>query len=299
MAELSRTGGFAEALAVLGKLTRIEGAVTAAIAKSKVPRREVRMLLTCSTPDEAMNTPLYQYLRALFEQIGLGTMEIAGVDIFNYGFKVEHCPICRLYPNVQGRVTCYVTADTLTQFFTKDMGIPSEVEETKCMNKGDGWCEFAVSMQPLSVYQFALDKTDRAMITRMVEGDASIKAVGGDLGLSEEEMDYRTGVLRRYHILNPRGALTEIGETYCRYAQNFPIEEEDFPPPWHRMSEISGAIAASMSFAEAFTETAESEPIYEVKEEDVVNLVQKAKSSKSFAELLSKQMIHTEDDEGG
>lgn len=299
MTELSRTGGFAEALASLGKLAKIEGAATAALARSKVPVKDVRMLLTCSIPDEVMNTPLFQYMRALFEQIGLGGVEIVNVDIFNYAFAVKDCPICGLYPNVKGKVTCYVTADTLAQFFTKDLRVPSEVEEIKCMNKGDAWCEFAVSMQPLSVYQFALDKTDRAMITKMMKGDTPKKAAEGLIGLSEEEMEYRLGVLRRYYILDRRGKLSEIGETYCRYVQNFPIDEEDFPPPWHRMSEISSAIAASLSFAEAFTETAESEPVYDVKEDEVVNLVQKAKSSKSFAELLSKQMSRAEDDEGG
>ncbi|HAR96923.1 MAG TPA: hypothetical protein DCR97_13340 [Deltaproteobacteria bacterium] len=66
--------------------------------------------------------------------------------------------------------------------------------------------------------------------------------------------------------------------------------EEDFQAPWKDMAIISDAISASTSFAEAFTETANGEPLWEVKEKDIVNLADEAKKSKSFAELLSKQV---------
>ena len=47
---------------------------------------------------------------------------------------------------------------------------------------------------------------------------------------------------------------------------------------------------SSTSFAEAFTETANGESIWDVEEKDIVNLADKAKESKSFAELISKQI---------
>jgi hypothetical protein len=73
------------------------------------------------------------------------------------------------------------------------------------------------------------------------------------------------------------------------------MQDDDFPPPWKDMAEISSAISASTSFAEAFTEAANEEPLWEVKEEDVVNLAEQAKKSVSFAELIAKQ-IKDEDD---
>ena len=56
------------------------------------------------------------------------------------------------------------------------------------------------------------------------------------------------------------------------------------------MSEISGLIASSTSFAEAFTEATDDEPLWEVDEKEVINLAEEAKKSKSFAELLAKQL---------
>ena len=84
--------------------------------------------------------------------------------------------------------------------------------------------------------------------------------------------------------------MTEIGETYHKYGEGMGGEEEDFLPPWKDMAEISNAISASTSFAEAFTETTNGEKIWDVEEKDIVNLADQAKKSMSFAELLSKQI---------
>ncbi|MBI5000648.1 MAG: hypothetical protein HZB92_03855 [Euryarchaeota archaeon] len=290
-------GSFAEAMTVLGNLTKIEGAVQIAIKNSRIPPKETRKLLKCSTSDEAMNTPIFQYLKELFKQIGLGNIELGDAEIFRFSFVVDHCPICKLYPGVKGKVTCYVTADTLAQFFTKDMGIPSTAEEVKCTNHGDKACEFSVSLQPLSVYQMALDATDKKIISTLIEKKETT-SIADAFNLSPEELAYRMDVLRRYHILDDNRAPTEIGDTYCKYVQNFPVEDDDFQPPWHNMSKVSGAISASMSFAEAFSETAEEDAQHDLREKDVVNLAEKAKNSKSFAELVSKNILST-DDSGG
>jgi hypothetical protein len=207
---------------------------------------------------------------------------------------VEDCPVCRLYPNVRGRPTCYITTDTLSQFFNKDLSIPSAAEEIRCMSGGDDFCEFAVSMQPLAVYQMALDACDRDIIGHLSNTKDTL-AIAKAVNLGDDELAYRLEALKRYHILDASWGLTEIGETYQKFGQSFKLPDEDFPPPWRDMSEISESISASVSFAEAFTEAAETEPIFDVKKEDVVNLAEKAKNSRSFAELLSKNISKEEE----
>jgi len=211
------------------------------------------------------------------------------MEIFKLTFRVRDCPVCKLYPNVKNKVTCYVTTDTFVQFFNKDLSIPSTAEEIMCRNRSESACEFVVSMQPLSVYQLALDECDREVIANIMDGKGG-DALAKELNLTAEEVSYRLEALKRYHILDGKYHLTEIGETYQKYGQSFKAAEEDFPAPWKDMSEISESISASVSFAEAFTEAATTEPVLDVRREDVVNLAEKAKSSKSFAELLSKNL---------
>jgi predicted hydrocarbon binding protein len=287
-------GSFAEAVTTLGKLTKMEGAIQAAIKNSRVPVKETRKLLKCSKPEEAENTPVFQFLRELFRQMEMGDLQVNSVDIFKMNFRVPDCPVCKLYPNVKGKQTCYVTNDALMQFFNKDLSIPATSEEIRCMNAGDPYCEFSVSLQPLAVYQLALDACDRNIIGHLPSAkDAG--ALSKALDISEGEAAYRLEALKRYHILDGENRLTEIGETYQKFGESFKLSDEDFSPPWKDMSEISDSISASISFAEAFTEAAETEPIFDVKREDVVNLAEKAKNSKSFAELLSKNLSKEEE----
>ena len=279
-------GSFAETVASLGALTRLESAVAAAIKNSRIPAKESRKFLKCMTAQEASNTALFQFMRNLFDRIGLGQLRLDRNDIFRYVFSVSNCPICKLYPNSQGKKTCYITAESIAEFFEKDLGLPGSCEETSCMNEGSEACAFAVSLQPLAVYQLALDVTDKAIIKAIMES-ATVKSVAEQLEMSDEEALYRLRVLQRYRILDDEYAITEIGETYHKYGEGMPAEE-DFQPPWKDLAEITSAISASTSFAEAFTETANDEPLWDIKEEDIVNLADEAKKSESFAELLSK-----------
>ena len=287
-------GSFAEAVTTLGKLTRMEGAIQAAIKNSRVPPREARKLLKCSKPVEAGNTPVFQFMRELFRRMELGELEMSSVDIFKMTFRVADCPVCKLYQNVKGKRTCYITTDTLAQFFNKDLSIPSSAEEVMCKNSGDEFCEFTVSMHPLAVYQLALDDCDREIIGQL-QGAKDAATIVKATELSGAEFSYRLDALKRYHILDSSNRLTEIGETYQKFGQSFKHLDEEFPAPWKDMSEISESISASVSFAEAFTEAAETEPIFEVKNKDIVNLAEKAKSSRSFAELLSKNLSKEEE----
>lgn len=287
---------FAETIASLGSLTRIESAIAAAIKGSRVPAKETRKMLKCMNVQEAGNTALFQFMRDLFEKCGFGQLELIRNDIFRYDFAIRDSPVCKLYPHVKGKKTCYVTAESIAQFFSKDLGLPGTAEEIACRNAGDSRCEFAVSLQPLAVYQLALDGPDRTIINLITEKKDRAE-IAASLDLGDEELLYRMNVLKRYKILDDVYSLTEIGETYQKYGEGIGGEEEDFLPPWKDMAEISEAISASTSFAEAFTETASDEPLWEdVKEKDIVNLASEAKKSKSFAELLAKQVKSEEEE---
>ena len=105
--------------------------------------------------------------------------------------------------------------------------------------------------------------------------------------------------MKRYHIVDDGGKVTEIGETYHKYGRKPDDEEEDFPPPWQDMAEISQVISSSTSFAEAFLETnKEGGQVEDIEAEDVVNLTEEAKKSTSFAELISKTIIDDDQSEG-
>jgi predicted hydrocarbon binding protein len=280
---------FAETIASLGTLTKLESAVSTAIKSSRVPAKETRKMLKCMSVQEAGNTSLFQFMRDLFEKVGVGQLELIRNDIFRYDFAIENSPVCKLYPHVKGKKTCYITAESISQFFSKDLGLPGTAEEIACRNAGDKRCEFAVSLQPLAVYQLALDSVDKAIISGVMDG-ADPGKISESLEMTEDEARFRMNILKRYKILDDEYHITEIGETYHKYGEGMGGEEEEFQPPWKDMAVISNAISASTSFAEAFTETASKEPLWEVKEKDIVNLADEAKKSKSFAELLSKQV---------
>jgi len=280
---------FAETVASLGTLTKMESAVSAAIKNSRVPPKETRKFLKCMSTQEADNTALFQFMRQLFNKVGMGHLQLIRNDIFRYDFAIEDSPVCKLYPHVTGKKTCYITAESLASFFSKDLNLPSTAEETACKNAGDEKCEFAISLQPLAVYQLALDDVDKVIIIGVIDKNDTAK-IAESLDMTEEEALYRMNILKRYKILDQDYNMTEIGETYHKYGEGMGSEEDDFLPPWKDMAEISNAISASTSFAEAFTETANDEPIWDVEEKDIVNLADKAKESKSFAELLSKQI---------
>ncbi len=290
MEDANDFGSFAEAINTLGTLNKLESAITSAINSSKVPPKEIRKFMKCSSVEEASNTPLFQFMEILFKKIGLGTLKLSQNDIFNYVFTVPDSTVSRLYSNVKNKKVCYTLSEALQQFFEKDLGIPGNVEEIKCVNHGSDVCEFSVTMQPLAVYHHVLDTDDRDIIGHLIESQ-NTRSLADDIGLHEEELKFRIESLRRYHILNDENEVTEIGETYFKYGRKSTDIEEDFPPPWKDMAEISMAISASTSFAEAFLETNRKEPVVEdVKDDAIVNLTEEAEKSTSFAELLSKSI---------
>ena len=196
MADENDFGSFAEAITALGTLNKMEAAVSAALATAKVPGRETRKFMKCGTPEEAMNTALFQFMAMLFKQVGLGTLKLSKSDIFNYSFVVPDSPVCKLYPNAKNRKVCYITAEALQQFFEVDLKIPGNAEEVSCVNAGDSQCEFLVSLQPLAVYQLALDSEDRSVIDSLI-ANIGIGELADSLEMEDEEVKYRLDVLQR------------------------------------------------------------------------------------------------------
>lgn len=294
---LERTS-FAKTLSTLQKLTKMESAIAAAIDASRVPGKEVRKFLKCSSAEQASNTSLFQFMQNLFKSLELGTLEIKEIEHFKHTYTIPHSPVAKLYTGVQDKKTCYITVDTISQFFSKDLNIPCTVEETKCINSGEEVCHFEVNMQPLSIYQIVLDKVDHAIIASLAENRSEMEHLATATSLEDDEISYRLDILNSYYIIDENKSLTKIGNTYFKYGYGvLPDKDEDFSPPWETMTIITEAISSAESFAEAMSETTEGDPIFEIKKEDVVNLAEEAKKSLSFAELLSKTLKSTKKEE--
>ncbi|UCG68209.1 MAG: hypothetical protein JSV09_10325 [Thermoplasmata archaeon] len=281
---------FAEAISTLEKLTKIETRITAVLESSRVPWKESRKLLKCMSSDQISNTPLFQYMQNLFAETGLGKLEILDVGRFQLTFIVNDCGVCALYRTKEMGKVCFITADAILKFFVQDLDLPCSVEETKCTKEGPDYCEFKTDLQPLGVYKIALDDIDRALIGSLLSKEFDIKKLAEANEIMEEEVSYRLKVLESYQIVDANNNVTEIGSTYYKFAQGLRALEEDFDPPWKGLSEITSAIAAKNSFAEAMCETINPEPFIKVNGSEVVNLAEEAKKSKSFAELIAKHV---------
>ena len=183
-----------------------------------------------------------------------------------------------------GRKSCYITVDAIRMFFEMDMNLPSKVVETKCKNIGDEHCEFKVQMQPIAVYKAALDEKDVEILKNIIKRKKS----------ENDEEKIRIEYLKKYKILDESEVVTDIGKTYIKYIESIGIEK-DFEKPWKKLSEVSEIIAASRSFAEAFASSS-LQDIEKIDEENIINLVEEAKKSKSFAELVSKEFKEVDEE---
>lgn len=283
-------GSFAEAISTLEKLTRMETKITAALENSQVPWKESRKLLKCMNPDQMSNTTLFQFMQNLFYETGLGRLEISDVGRFRLNFIVRDCGVCSLYRNKHTGKVCFLIADAILKFFVKNLDLPCSVEEVKCTKEGLDICEFKADLQPLGVYKIALDDTDRFLIGDILGDRFDLAGFAKANEMDEAEVEYRLKVLESYQIVDNSNNITEIGSTYYKFAQGLRALEEDFEPPWVGMAKMSSSIAAKNSFAEAMCETIDPEPFIEVESSEVVNLVEEAKKSKSFAELIAKHV---------
>ncbi len=290
---------FAQRVAALDKMTSLETGISTAIKMSKVPRKEVKKLLIARDENQVRNTPLFQFMQMIFDEIGLGGLDIKEVGRFSYVFSVRNSPIPALIPDAKGK-TCYITADALSAFFTKDLGIPASSEEIRCINEGAETCDFLVKLNAIQAYQSVLDEIDKDIIgLKIKKPSIGVDNIAESLDIDEEEVKYRIETLQHYEILDEEHRVTDIGKTYYRFRMAFPVSEEDFDPPWQMIKEISAAIAAASSFAEAMSERVKEEKkvLSPEEEKNIINLAEEAKKSRSFAELLAKQ-INKEEKEG-
>ena len=295
---------FAEAVNTLSELMKIETAIESALSESHVPHHETRKMLRAMNTMEASATPLCQYISILFEKVGLGKIEITKKEIFRIEFSVSKpCPICKLYKDAHSK-SCYITAETLSKFFTNDLEIPSTAKETACINEGKERCTFLVEMQPLAVYQIALDAVDDDIIEYIFKkkgtsGNANklitCTQISKDLGVDADEVKYHCEILENFKIIDSNLNLTEIGLAYRKHTGKVQKEEKVFPPPWQHLEKITESIASAESFAEAMSRSIKSEEEVVINEKDIINLAEEAKKSKSFAELLFKTLKQEED----
>lgn len=295
---LDSFGSFAETMAVFGKLNGLESKVSAAIEVSKVPPKEIRKMLRGQSLDGIQNTPVFQFLRQLFSQLGFGTIELTGRQDFGYMISIPDSPVCDIFSSMKGKKTCHITTDTIKRIFQEDLGLPGIVSEVLCRNAGSDKCVFEVDLQPLAVYKIALDDIDFQITEKIIKGEFNIEKMSGELGCGMEAIEYRLSVLKRFHIVSEDLEPTEIGKTYYSYGDSLVGKTEDFEPPWKEMSQISHKISDSQSFAQAIKETTgEKTEVVEVDNSTVVNIAGEAKKSKGFAELLSKHYKKVSEDE--
>ncbi len=293
---------FAELMNNFNKLTEMESKIEAAIENSKIPWLETRKFLKSLNLNQVINTPLSQFIHDLFHELGLGELELSQKDNYRYVYKIINCPVCKLFHDVKDKMVCQPTADAISRFFSEDMGLDGDVEETKCVNANDDYCEFRMDLQPFTVLEKAFDKTDIEILSAVNENGSTpgIESISSKLDLDEDEVRARLALLQYYEIVDDDHKITEVGKTFFNYRKDTPFEEEKtFEPPWKSMTELTSTIAATQSFAEALIVVTEEEKLpWEVDESELIDLRERAKDKTSFAELLlSEVKKESEEDE--
>lgn len=258
---------------VFGELTKMEVALSTAITKSKIPAGEIKIMLRSTNPLQVERTPLFQYMKTVFREIGLGNLKCLEISPFQMTFGIRNSKVAKLFSDVKGK-TCYLTADAFAMFFEKDMDISCHVKETECVNNGDEMCKFVVDMDPLGVLKYVIDNIDIEILNSLKKGK----------NIQVEDYEARMFNLQRYGLVE-KNKLTIMGEKYLEIKRSPLIETER---PWKRLSEVSEVTASAKSFAEAFSKTVGEEEVEEIDESKIVNIVDEANKSRSFAELLAK-----------
>lgn len=280
---------FASMMSTFGKLTEIESRIDTGIQQSKVPWSETRKFLKGISQAGIMNTPLYQYMQNLFYEIGLGTLQLEDARDFRYLYSIPDCTVYQLFQDIKDKRVCTPVVEALARFFHEDLGISCNVKETECINAGADSCKFLVEVEPLSVYQILLDDFDMEIMAKLGSSEVATGDLAKDLNKDPDDLQYNMDVLKYYQIIDSGNALTDAGEAYKNFIESHPPETvEEFEPPWKAMERISSAIAATQSFAEAMVEVTEDDGLpWKMDEAEIIDLKDKAKDKKSFAEFLS------------
>ena len=286
-----RSRSFAELIATLDRLNALESAIVDIVSRSEVPRIEVRRLLRCATSMEAENTPAVQFMRQVFRQVGL-TVSLVKVHPFSLSFEVPHSPYIDLVRTPERKPACHLTAEAISRFFTRDLGIGCTTQEVTCLNAGDTACTFTTVLKQGDVRELLLDRTDR-MFLKSLHGGETLDEARRSLDLAEPELEVRLGILARFGLVTRSGQLTEAGNREAR--SPLPnADEEDVAPPWRELEQISEAVSYAASFAEAARETL---PVDITRAPLDEALGQEARGARSFAELLGRKARHYEDED--
>lgn len=282
--------GFAQAIAALKKLNQLESDIATIISSCKVPLREARKFLRCTMPEQVANISLFQYMKALFMQLGID-IEVSRIEPYTYYFLAKESAISDLYSGTKGR-TCHLVCEAIARFFNRDLNLSVSAEEIRCVNAGDKVCEFETTVNREDYCMMTLSDEEKHILQEL----AGSKGKTGDLdfsGMSSEELEFKMAMFRKLDLIDDDGNPTELGVR----SSSKHVEEEEFDTPWKDMGEVSTAISSAVSFAEAshLSLPEEAEKPYQTgKAPDQ----KEVKGYKSFAELLAKQVDKESDSEG-
>ncbi len=288
--EGSSYGGFAQAISALEKLNRLESDIATILSSCKVPVKETRKFLRCTTPEQVANISLFQYMKALFMQLGVD-MEVSRIEPYNYRFVVNSSAISDLYSGTSGR-TCHLISEAISRFFNRDLNLGCTVEEIECVNAGDQSCQFKISVDREDYCRVTLSD-DEKNILRELGSSESAQRLEVYTGMAPAEKEFYTSLFKKLELVGEDGRSTELGVKCSTQLRT----EDDAETPWKDMGELSSAISSAVSFAEA--SHLSLPPDSEVTSKDGKAPDRKSvRAYRSFAELLAKQVDEESESEG-
>lgn len=283
--------GFAETISALQKLNRLESDIATMISTYKIPTKEIRKFFRCTTPDQVTNVSLFQYMKALFMQLGIN-LEITGIEPFCYSFVVRNSAISDLYSGIQGR-TCDLVGEAISRFFQRELNQSCVAKEIRCVNAGDSCCEFEARIDKEDFCSVAVGDSERDIL-RVLSKSKDVDGLRQVFSeMSDEELDFRLAQLKRLDLVGKNGEVTKLGVKCSTQS----VEEHDFEPPWREMSELASAISSALSFAEAGCVSL-SEDSTNDSHDGKISDSKEVRECRSFAELLAKQINKESKTEG-
>lgn len=282
--------GFAQAIAALKKLNQLESDIATIISSCRVPLKEARKFLRCTTPEQVANISLFQYMKALFMQLGID-IEVSEIKPYTYYFLVKESAISDLYSGTKGR-TCHLVCEAIARFFNRDLNLSVSVEEITCVNAGDEVCQFETTVNKQDYCMMALSDEEKYILQEL--GRSKGRSKNRDFsGIPAKELEFRISLFRELELVDDDDRPTELG---LRSSSRF-VEEEEFDTPWKDMGEVSTAISSAVSFAEAshlslLKETRKTHHGGKPPDRKEV------RGYKSFAELLARQVDKESESEG-
>lgn len=287
----SAYGGFAEAISALEKLNRLESDIVTIISACKVPIKEIKKFFRCTTPDQASNVSMFQYMRALFMQFGID-LEISNIEPYCYSFAVRSSAVSDLYSGTQGR-TCDIVCEAISRFFQRELNLDCHVKEIRCVNAENGCCEFEATIDREDFCRVALGDAEREILRTLLQSHGQDDLQGVSSDRTDEELEFRIALLKEWDLVGEGGKVTELGIKCTTQS----LEENGFEPPWRGMSKLSSAISSALSFAEAGCVSLSNGSPNDAQTSKISDL-KEVRECRSFAELLAKQVNKESKKEG-